>query len=71
MLEGETLDGKHQADTGLGEMDVDADESKTETPPGRDLAVEERVSPLRLPLPTEKCEAVSQLLWHPLLSPQQ
>lgn len=56
MPEGETSDGKHQADTGLCEMD--ARENKTENPPEQDSAVEEPVSPLLLPLPTEKGEAV-------------
>ncbi|XP_066243723.1 RE1-silencing transcription factor [Saccopteryx leptura] len=57
--EGETLDGKHQADTRLCEMDVDTSENKTENSPGKESAVEEPVSPL-LPLPTEKGEAVSK-----------
>ncbi|KAM7155160.1 RE1-silencing transcription factor isoform 1-T4 [Molossus nigricans] len=60
MQAGETLDGKHQVDTGLCEMDMDTDENKTENPPGKDSAVEEPVSPLLLPLPTEKGEAVSK-----------
>ncbi|XP_045690111.1 RE1-silencing transcription factor isoform X2 [Phyllostomus hastatus] len=55
MPEGETSDGKHQADTGLCEMDTS--ENKTENPSGKDSAVEP-VSPLLLPLPTEKGEAV-------------
>ena len=59
MPEGETLDGKHQADTMLCEMKRDTDEKKTENPPGRDSAVEEPTSPPLLPLPLEKCEAVS------------
>ncbi|XP_058923154.2 RE1-silencing transcription factor-like isoform X3 [Kogia breviceps] len=59
MPEGEPLDGKHQADAMLCEMKMDTDEKKTENPPGRDLAVEEPTSPPLLPLPLEKCEAVS------------
>lgn len=58
--EGETLDGKHQADNRLCGMDMDTDENKTENPPGKDSAVEEPVSPLLLPLPIEKGEAVSK-----------
>lgn len=58
--EGETLDGEHQADTKLCGMDMDTDENKTENPPGKDSAVEEPVSPLLLPLPIEKGEAVSK-----------
>lgn len=60
MPEGETLDGEHQADTRLCGMDMDTDENKTENPPGKDSAVEEPVSPLLLPLPIEKGEAVSK-----------
>lgn len=60
MPEGETLDGEHQADTKLCGMDMDTDENKTENPPGKDSAVEEPVSPLLLPLPIEKGEAVSK-----------
>lgn len=60
MPEGETLDGEHQADTRLSGMDMDTDENKTENPPGKDSAVEEPVSPLLLPLPVEKGEAVSK-----------
>lgn len=58
--EGETLDGEHQADTKLCGMAMDTDENKTENPPGKDSAVEEPVSPLLLPLPIEKGEAVSK-----------
>ncbi|XP_044621987.2 RE1-silencing transcription factor [Equus asinus] len=59
--EGETLDGNHQADTMLCEMEMDTDENKTENPPGKDSAVEEPISPLLLPLPIEKHEeAVSK-----------
>ncbi|XP_016063327.1 PREDICTED: RE1-silencing transcription factor [Miniopterus natalensis] len=60
VLEGETLDGKHQADARLCEMDTDTDENKTENPPGKDSAVGEPVSPLLPPQPTEKPEAVSK-----------
>ncbi|TKC33257.1 hypothetical protein EI555_004805 [Monodon monoceros] len=59
MPEGETSDGKRQADAMLCEMKMDADEKKTENPPGRDSVVEEPASPPLLPLPLEKCEAVS------------
>eukprot|EP00070_Physeter_catodon_P040721 XP_028347615.1 LOW QUALITY PROTEIN: RE1-silencing transcription factor [Physeter catodon] len=59
MPEGETLDGKHQADAMPCEMKMDTDEKKTENPSGRDSAVEEPASPPLLPLPLEKCEAVS------------
>ncbi|XP_039701226.1 RE1-silencing transcription factor [Pteropus medius] len=57
--EGETLDGKLQADTRLCEMDMDTEENKTENTTGKDSAVEEPVSPL-LPLPIEKREAGSK-----------
>ncbi|XP_064342465.1 RE1-silencing transcription factor isoform X2 [Camelus dromedarius] len=58
--EGETLDGGHQADTVLCEMEVDTEENKTENPSGRDSAVEEPVPPPLLPIPLEKHEAVSK-----------
>ncbi|KAG8504926.1 RE1-silencing transcription factor, partial [Galemys pyrenaicus] len=60
MPEEETVDGKHQADTMLSEMEMDTDENKTEKLPDKGIAHEEPVSPLLLPLPIEQHEAVSK-----------
>uniref|UniRef100_A0A8D2DCZ6 RE1-silencing transcription factor n=1 Tax=Sciurus vulgaris TaxID=55149 RepID=A0A8D2DCZ6_SCIVU len=61
MPEGETLDDKHQTDSAmLCEMEMDTDQNTTENLPAKDSAVEEPVSPLDLPPPIDKHEAVSK-----------
>ncbi|XP_004483921.2 RE1-silencing transcription factor [Dasypus novemcinctus] len=57
MSECEILD---QADTVLCEMETDTDQNTTENLAGKDSAVEEQISPLLLPPPVEKGQAVSK-----------
>ncbi|XP_006868104.1 PREDICTED: RE1-silencing transcription factor [Chrysochloris asiatica] len=59
MSKGEILDGKHQADTMLSEMETDTDQNTGENLSSEDLAMEP-ILPLLLSTPTEKCEAVSK-----------
>ncbi|XP_076993083.1 RE1-silencing transcription factor isoform X2 [Tamandua tetradactyla] len=56
MSECEILDGKHQADTVLCEMETDTDQNTTENLAGKDSTVDEPI----LPPPVEKGEAVSK-----------
>uniref|UniRef100_A0A8C9A669 RE1-silencing transcription factor n=1 Tax=Prolemur simus TaxID=1328070 RepID=A0A8C9A669_PROSS len=60
MPEGETLDGKYQTDNIVCEMEMDIDQNTTENLSCKDSTVEEPVSPLLLPPPTEESEAVSK-----------
>ncbi|XP_062964181.1 RE1-silencing transcription factor [Cynocephalus volans] len=66
MAESETLDGKHQTDAVLCEMEVDTDQNTTENLPSKNSTVKERVSPLLLPPPIEEEEGGSKTV---LVSP--